>query len=244
LAAKIDRRGPKHHEVLETQRVRAGPPAEPRIGGSFAWPLRGRWQAKWAIGLVLVPLLPVTFILLLGYAVAATRAAGTAPSDGPPAWRPVGRVLADGLACALAIAVLTLPFVLLAALLAGPLSSPGLWHSSDPLLHVEGWTVAILIAALPWGIVVLLLMPHATARFAATRRVRHLFDYPASIRSVRRDFASWNIAVAAIVTAWALGLACVGLLFVGLVPGIFYAILVSAHATATLHPEGEDPSAR
>jgi hypothetical protein len=234
----------QHHEVLETQGVRAGPSSEPGIGGSFAWPFRGRWQGKWAIGLAVVLLLPLTFILLLGYAVAATRAAAKAPSDGPPPWQRGGRLLADGLSAALAIALLTLPFALAATLLSAPLSSPALWHATDPLLHVEGWTLAILFAALPWGIVLLLLMPHATARFAATSRVRHLFDFAASLRSVRRDFASWNIAVAAIVTAWALGLACVGLLCIGLVPGFFYAILVSAHATATLHPEGEDPSAR
>ncbi len=236
---------PRHyHEVLETQGVRAGPSAEPGIGGSFTWPVRGRWHGKWAIGLVVVLLLPVGFIPLLGYAVAATRAAAKAPSDGPPPWQEMGRLLADGLSVALAIALVTFPFALAASLLSAPLSSPALWHSTEPLLHVEGWTLAILIAALPWGIVLLLLMPHATARFAATRRVRHLFDFAASVRSVRHDFASWNIAVAAIVTAWALGLACVGLLCIGLVPGFFYAILVSAHATATLHPEGEDPSAR
>jgi hypothetical protein len=224
--------------------VPAGAPGEPRIGASFAWPFRGRWQAKWGLGLVLVLLLPVTFIALLGYSVAATRAAATAPGEGPPPWHPLGRLLADGLCCALAIALLTLPFALVAVVLSAPLSSPDLWHSTDPLLHVEGWTAAVLIAALPWGIVPLLVMPHATARFAATRRVRDLLDFPAALRSVRRDFARWNIAVAAIVTAWALGLACVGLLCVGLLPGIFYAILVSAHATATLHPEGADSSAR
>jgi len=193
---------------------------------------------------VLVVLLPVTFIALLGYSVAATRAAATAPGEGPPPWRPLGPLLADGLCCALAVALLTLPFALVAVVLSAALSSPDLWHSADPLLHVEGWTAAILIAALPWGIVLLLLMPHATARFAASRRVGDLFDFPASVRSVRRDFARWNIAVAAMVTAWALGLAGVGLLCVGLVPGIFYAILVSAHATATLHPEGTDSSTR
>jgi hypothetical protein len=32
--------------------------------------------------------------------------------------------------------------------------------------------------------------------------------------------------------------ACVGFLCVGLFPGIFYAILVSAYASATLHPPG------
>jgi hypothetical protein len=139
---------------------------------------------------------------------------------------------------------LTLPFAVAATLLAAALSAPDLWHSADPLLHVEGWTAAILIAALPWGILLLFLMPHATARFARTGRVRDLVDFPASVRSVRRDFASWNVAVAAIVTAWAVGVACIGLACIGLVPGVFYAILVSAHATATLHPEGEDPSAR
>ena len=189
-------------------------------------------------------LLPATFIALLGYSVAATRAAATGPGDGPPAWPRLGRLLADGLTCALAIAFLTLPFALVVVVLSAALSSPTLWHSTDPLLHVEGWTAAILIAALPWGIVLLLLMPHATARFAATGRARDLFDFPASLRSVRRDFARWNIAIAAMVTAWAIGLACIGLVCVGLVPGIFYAILVSAHATATLHPEGTDSSSR
>jgi len=36
------------------------------------------------------------------------------------------------------------------------------------------------------------------------------------------------------VTAWVVALACVGLLCVGLLPGAFYAILVSAHASASL----------
>jgi hypothetical protein len=80
----------------------------------------------------------------------------------------------------------------------------------------------------------LLLMPHATNRFALSGRVIDVFDFPASIRGVARDFATWNVAAAAIVTAWAIGVACVGLLCVGIAPGMFYAILVSAHATAAL----------
>jgi hypothetical protein len=66
------------------------------------------------------------------------------------------------------------------------------------------------------------------------------------VRGVRRDFATWNIAAAAIVTGWAAGLACAGLLCVGLVPGVFYAILVSAHAAAALQGtgSGSHPSAR
>jgi hypothetical protein len=213
------------------------------IANSFAWPFRGPWQARWAVGLVLVLLLPVGFIPLLGYAVAATRAAA-AGAEGPPAWSPFGRIIVDGIAVALAIAIITLPFAVLALVLVPLLSNHELWRSTDPLLHVEAWSATVLILALPWGIALLLLMPHAVARYAATRRQLDLFDFAASLRSVRRDFTVWNVAIAAIVTAWAVGLACIGLLWIGLVPGIFYAILVSAHATSTLCPASENPSAR
>jgi len=52
--------------------------------------------------------------------------------------------------------------------------------------------------------------------------------------TVRRLFPAWNLVVVAIVTAWAVGLCGLGLALVGVVPGILYAMLVSAHATATL----------
>ena len=87
-------------------------------------------------------------------------------------------------------------------------------------------------------------MPHATARFAHTKGPADLFNLPASIQGVGNDFATWNVAAAAIVTGWAVGLACVGLFCIGLVPGVYYAILVSAHASAALHPEGKNPPAR
>jgi hypothetical protein len=66
------------------------------------------------------------------------------------------------------------------------------------------------------------MLPHSTARFAASGRPRDLFDFATTIRSVRQDFATWNVAIAAIVTAWALGLACVALFCVGVVPGWAY----------------------
>jgi hypothetical protein len=186
-------------------------------------------------------LLPIGFIPLLGYAIAATRAA---EADGPPPWRISARLLADGVAVAVAIAVIALPFALAAVALSAALANPALWHSSRPVLAVEAGTTAALIVALPWGLVMLLVMPHAVARFASTGDVRHLFDYATSLNGVRRDFATWNVAIAAIVTAWAIGLACSALFCVGLLPGTLYAILVSAHATASLHSEGARSSAR
>lgn len=140
------------------------------------------------------------------------------------------------MAVAAAIALIAAPFVLAAIPLSAGLANPRLWHSSGSLLAVEAGTAAALIVALPWGLVMLLLIPHAVARFAATGSVRDLFDFPSSLRGVRRDFATWNLVIAAIVTAWAIGLACSALFCIGLAPGTLYAILVSAHATASLGP--------
>jgi uncharacterized protein DUF4013 len=208
------------------------------VAGSFGWPFRGRRLGTWIGGLVAVLLLPVLFVPLLGYAIAATRAAEEDAAQGPPAWPITPRLFTDGLWVAAAIAITMLPF----ALLWGPVSEL-LSRAVEPLTARTG---AALLLALPWGLLALLHMPHATAAFAATGNPRDMLDLAAAVRAVRRDFSSWNVVAAAIVTAWAAGLACVGLLCVGILPGIFYAILVSAHAAATLQNAraGSHPSAR
>lgn len=205
------------------------------VAESFAWPFRGEWRRAWWIGLVTVALGPVLFVPLLGYAVAATRAAEREPAQGPPGWQLTRRLLLDGVWVSVAVLLTLTPFAILWAPLSALLSA-GL----DP---AAADVIAVLVLALPWGFLALLHMPHATATFAASGRARDMLDLGASIRGVRRDLATWNVAAAAIVTGWAIGLACVGLLCVGIVPGIFYAILVSAHAAATLARPRPHPSA-
>jgi hypothetical protein len=186
-----------------------------RVAGSFTWPFRAA-AATWLGGALAVLLLPVAFIPLLGYAVAATRSA-----EAPPRWAFTRRLWSDGFWVAVALATTLAPFALVLLALSRAIAGIGL-------------VVAFLALALPWGLIALLILPHATAAFASSGHPRDLFDVAASARGVRRDFATWNVVVAAIVTAWAIGLACAGLLCVGIVPGVFYAILVSAHATAAL----------
>jgi len=120
------------------------------VADSFAWPFRGAWQAKWAIGVICVLLLPLLFIPLLGYAIAATRAAELGSLSGPPEWRPSPRLFADGLWTAIAVLVSVLPF----ALLWSPLASVIPAH--DALL---AHALATAVLALPWGLLLLLLMP-------------------------------------------------------------------------------------
>ena len=184
----------------------------------------------------MVALLPIGFIPLLGYAVAATRAVAVNPEAGLPPWALSRRLLADGFWIALAVTVVAAPFALALSPLSSLIDNAPLWRVSDPSLsRFYSQLVAVVILALHWGLVMLLLMPHAARRFALSGRPGDLLDVPATLRSVGHDFATWNLAAAAIVTAWALGVACIGLLCIGVVPGIFYAILVSAHATAALH---------
>jgi len=215
------------------------------VAQSFSWPFRGEWKSRWIVGLLMVLLLPIAFIPLLGYAIAATRAAELDATSGPPPWRLSGRLLSDGFWTTAAVVVFTAPFALLFNPLAGWIFNAHLWHVSDaPVSQLYAHAVAFFLLALPWGLLLLLHIPHATARFAHAGRARGMFDIPASIRAVRRDFTTWNLAAAAIVTAWAIGLACVGLVCVGLVPGVLYAILVSAHASAALDDKDQNSSAR
>ena len=215
------------------------------VADSFAWPFRGAWRSKWAAGVFAVLFLPLLFIVVLGYAIAATRAAEIDPAQGPPAWRLSGRLITEGTWTTLAVLLVAAPFIVAFNPFANALYVAHVWRSADAGLSLfYARVLALLILALPLGIALLLVMPNAAASFAASGRPRDLFDFAAALRGVRRDFATWNLAAAAIVTGWAVGVACVGLLCVGLVPGIFYAILVSAHASAALHDKGSPSPAR
>src|ERR1700688_3169295 len=214
------------------------------VAESFSWPFRGEWKSKWIAGVVAVLLMPIAFIPLLGYAIAATRQGELDAASGPPRWAPSGRLLLDGVYTTAVVVLFTTPFALLLNPLAGWLFDAHLWRVADaPVSQLYAHTVALFLLALPWGLLLLIHMPHATARFAHSTRPVDLFDLPASIKAVRHDFTTWNLAAAAIVTGWAIGLACVGLLCAGLVPGVLYAILVSAHASAALHRQSSNASA-
>jgi uncharacterized protein DUF4013 len=195
------------------------------IAESFAWPFRAR-PSTWIWGCVCVLLLPVLFMPLFGYAIWAIRSSELDPRAPPPRWEVTFRTLWLGGWTVLLVAVITAPFAYLLNPVANLLDSAGIHFAI---------ILAALVLALPWGVAMLLVVPHAAAAVAASGEPHDLFDVASVLRMVRRDLPTWNLVVAAIVTAWAIGIACAGLLCVGIVPGVFYAILVSAHAAAALH---------
>lgn len=214
---------------------------ERHVVASFLYPFRaGGRLSRWLLGMVLVALLPVSFPLVFGQAVACVRTAAGDPAAAPPPWRPCARLLADGLWTGLQAAVLTAPFVALAWLLWGPLD--GVLHPTGDAF-VDGALVAILAitaAAFPWGVVLLMVLPPTLAHFAISGRARDLADPRLVIVCVRGRYAEWNMVLVGITTAWALAAASLGFAGVGVVAGAFYAILVSAHACSAL---SRDPSA-
>ena len=219
------------------------------IAASFAWPFRGAWGRRWAIGIACALLLPIAFVPLLGYAIAATRSAAADPTREPPPWSLSRRLITDGLSIALLLVLLSAPFALALNPLAALFDAAHLWRVPDRTLsHVYAVVAALFLLALPWGLLHLLVVPHATRRFALTGRIGDLFDFPSTFTSIRLEFPTWNLVAAAMVTAWTLGVACVGLICVGFFAGLFYAILVSAHACAALQDparaEGAHLSAR
>ena len=205
------------------------------VAESFAWPFRAK-PATWVWGCLCVLLLPLLFIPLLGYAIAATRSAELNPDRPPPPWRLSWSLIRAGTWTSVVVILTLLPFAVALNPLATSLGD-----------NVYSHVIAFFVLLFLWGVLALLLLPHATASFAATGVDTDLFRVTAALRGVRRDLTTWNLAVAAMVTAWAIGIACAGLLCVGIVPGVFYAILVSAHAAAALHhpiASSPDPTAR
>jgi hypothetical protein len=193
------------------------------VAESFAWPFRAR-LTTWFWGCLCVLFLPLLFVPLLGYAVAATRSAELHPDLPPPLWRPLFPLIWTGVRTSVVVIMTLIPFALALNPLAIALGNNGYSH-----------VVAFFVLLFLWGVVALTVLPHSTSLFAATGVYADLVDVGAALRGVRRDFTTWNLVVAAMVTAWAIGIACAGLLCVGIVPGVFYAILVSAHAAAALH---------
>jgi hypothetical protein len=211
---------------------------EGRAVAPFVFPFRpGGRASRWLIGSLLMALLPVSFVIVFGYAVACVRTAAADPFAAPPPWRPGVRLLSDGAWSAVQVAVLTAPFALAAWLAADVLAR--VWHPAGHAVFDRAYALIVtgVLAALPWGISMLVLVPPTLTRFALSGRARALADVRWALSCVRWRYAEWNLAVVAITTGWLLGLVCVVGFGFAVVPGAFYAILVSAHACAALAPD-------
>jgi uncharacterized protein DUF4013 len=208
---------------------------------ALAYPLRRGAGRAWLFGLPLLLLFPLTFVLVFGYALQATRASLADPASPPPQLRLDGRLLREGALTSALVAALTLPFAALAWMGGGAMSNV-LHATGDAFFNrAYGLLAAGLLIAIPWGLLLLLLLPPNVAAYCVSGRLRDLLDPVLAFRRVSERFLDWNLATVAMVTGWLLGFAAVGLLCVGFLPGAFYAILVSAHATASLAPRTSSP---
>jgi hypothetical protein len=203
---------------------------------ALGYPFRKGAGRAWLAGLPLLLLFPVSFVLVFGYALRATRAALEDPGAAPPPFAIEGRLLRDGALSTTLVLLLTLPFALLDWWLSAAMSNV-LQITHDAFFdRAYALIIVTFVLALPWGLAMLLLVLPSVAAYCVSGRPRDLFDPVGAVTRVRGRFLDWNLASVATVTGWALGLAASGLLCIGFLPGAFYAILVSAYATASLAP--------
>lgn len=207
--------------------------AAEQAAGSLAYPFRKGWPRAWLVGVPLAFICPLGAIPLLGYSVETARAVAAGDLARLPPWRLTPRLLGDGaLLLALLLAV-TAPFAvaewLLSAAIAGVLPVSDAFLARSYGLLAGGAGLGLL-----WALVALLVLPPGLARYARSGRARDLLDLAATARMLRTGFWAWNLAGVPIVTAWAITLLAVCAGGVGAPFAAFYAILVSAHASATL----------
>ena len=200
---------------------------------SLLYPFRPGWRRAWLIGVPLALVCPLGLIPVLGYAVACARAVAAGTSSGLPPWRLGVRLLAEGGLLLAVLLAVTAPFVALVWWSSGWIG--GLLPVPDPFV-ARGYGVLIATAplGLVWALTALLTVPPGLARYARTGRAREFIDFAATLRLLRAHFPAWNLAGVPIVTAWAVALLAVFAGGLGAPFAAFYAILVSAHASATL----------
>src|SRR5438270_5611463 len=157
-----------------------------QVASAFSYPFKAG-AAAWLLSSLAVLLWPLGLVPLLGYAIAAVRASAADPAQSPPAFRLDRRLISDGAWTALAAGLFSAPF----AIAWWPLSSAFLGrvsHAGEPFDRIYALLVAGLLLALPWGVLLLIHMPAASARFAAGAQPKELFDIRASLRSIRESY--------------------------------------------------------
>ena len=203
---------------------------------ALGYPFRKGAGRAWLAGVPLLLLFPISFVLVFGYALRVTRAAHHDPQAPPPGFALEARLVRDGALSAALVLGLTLPFALLAWWAAAAMSNVFQITHDAFFDRAYALLAAGILLAIPWGLLLLLWVPANVAAYCVTGSARDLFDPVQAVTRVRGRFLDWNLASAATVTGWALGFAATGLLCLGFLPGAFYAILVSAYATASLAP--------
>ena len=200
---------------------------------SLTYPFRPGATRAWLVGVPLAFVCPLGAIPLLGYSVAAARSVAVDGDAALPAWRLDLRLLRDGALLLVLLVVLTAPFG--AAVWAASARLASALPVSDALL-ARGYGVlgAGAPLALLWALLTLIVVPPGIRRYVRSGRAADLFDVPASLRLLRGGFWAWNLAGVPIVTAWAIAALAVCAGGLGAPFAAFYAILVSAHASASL----------
>jgi hypothetical protein len=207
------------------------------------------WAPKLAVGTLCAVLSPliIGMVFMLGYAVAIARRIRNDETPRLPEWDDFQGILFDGLrALALSLAhkipLMLLGLLVLFALLGGIFLGRAEGTLPDGFMFLGlpalfgGFIVVFLLS-----LVILLYLPATLVRFVQTDSVPAAFDFAANVDFIRSHFATYVLAVLAILVAAFLSQFGVLLFCVGIFPAMFWSFCVMGYVVGELAklPAGE-----
>jgi hypothetical protein len=206
---------------------------------AFAFPFKDpSWVSKFLLAalFMLLCVVGLGFFILAGYLIQLTQRVMRNEPQPLPEWSDVGVKFLIGFKFVVVYLVYMLPIVVLAiplavlsvagALAGGPLAAS---------VMVGVYAVGYMLLVIPYALLLTMLLPVISYRFALNESIGEALD----IGAVLRDFkAQWqNTLIVALIAAGVHSLAGMGiiLLFVGVFFTVFYAYCVSAYLHGVLY---------
>ncbi|MGB3905709.1 MAG: DUF4013 domain-containing protein [Anaerolineae bacterium] len=207
------------------------------IGRSFTYVFEDEgWIMKIVIGGILM-FIPIINFIILGYQLEVLKRVADGMDIPLPEWDDFGGKFTKGLMAFLIALVYNIPTMLIVCLHIGLIAMAAA-ADSDALMSMAGLLTACEYCVLPvWGIVVVLVLPVAIIRYAATGEFMSAFQFGEIFSFIRDNVA--NYIVALIVTWVAFFVANFGVIacFVGVLVTMFWAYLVMAHLLGQVQRE-------
>ena len=194
--------------------------------------------------LILIPAI-VAVALLNGYMLEIIRQVVRGKLDGLPEWDNWGDLIVDGLKLIVVQIVYALPAIVLGLCLAIPMAAAA--------ENAEGLTIllslVLIFLLMLWAIVVSIVIPAATAVFAATNDLAAAFRFGEVFSLVRKNLSTYLIAfvmswVASLIGSLGSSVCGLGAFFTGpyayMVTGHLYGQAYIASTTAPVQPVVEE----
>jgi hypothetical protein len=209
------------------------------LGKAFSFAFKDpSWFPKFIVGAVfmLLSIVLIGIFVLAGYFIQVTQRVMRQDPNPLPEWSDIGVMLIVGFKFCVVYLIYVLPIVLLYIPFFGLTLLGQFSHEGNMAgMFASIYLLAALVIIIPYGLLLSLLTPIITYRFAERESMSDALDIADVFRSFKRNWQSTLII--ALIAVGIQSFAPIGLIvfFVGIFFTIFYAYLVSSYMYGTLY---------